>query len=73
MSGSGQVCCRVSTVEQDDSAGLLDRDVNAARESVVHAVESDQQATGINDGNILRNDRVGFLHGSSNEAVSLVN
>jgi hypothetical protein len=72
LSGSIQIGCCVGTIEQDSGAGLLDGDINAARESIVHAVESNQHATGVNDSHVLGNDSVGFLHGSSNEAVSFV-
>jgi hypothetical protein len=73
LSGSIQVGCCVGTVEQNSGTGLLDGDINAARESIVHAVESNQHTTGINNSHVFGNDRVGLLHGSSNEAVSFIN
>ena len=72
MSGSIQVSCCVGTVEKDSGAGLLDGDINAARESVVHAVESNQHTARVNNSHVLRDDSVGFLYGSGNEAVGFI-
>jgi hypothetical protein len=72
LSGGIQVGCCVGTVEKDSGTGLLDGDIDAARESIVHAVESNQHTAWVNNSHVLGDDSVGFLHGSSNDTVSFV-